>query len=128
MTDTAYTNLVVKTTLVPEEALGAFIGENPNGVWILTVADQTTADGGNLAKSWTTALALGGLAGAGTGSIAEITADAGVVAAQRRKLGPLSRGERNVLVAFLLAVTGWVGPGIVTAALAWGSRSNFTRI
>lgn len=46
--------------------------------------------------------------------------DAGIVIAQRRELGPLSRGERNVLVAFLLAVTGWVGPGIVTAVLGTG--------
>jgi len=36
------------------------------------------------------------------------------------RLGPLSRGERNVLVAFLLAVLGWVGPGIVTAVLGAG--------
>ncbi|HPS79868.1 MAG TPA: SLC13 family permease [Thermoanaerobaculaceae bacterium] len=46
--------------------------------------------------------------------------DEGVVAAQRVRLGPLSRGERNVLVAFLLAVLGWVGPGIVTAVLGAG--------
>ena len=50
VTDTAYTNLVVKPTLVPEEALGAFIGENPNGVWTLTIADLTNLDGGNLAN------------------------------------------------------------------------------
>ena len=50
VTDTVYTNLVPKTTLVPEEALGAFIGEDPNGVWTLTIADQTTGDGGSLAN------------------------------------------------------------------------------
>src|SRR5262249_22365203 len=48
--DTTYTNLVVKPTLVPEEPLSAVIGENPNGVWTLTIADQTTADGGSLAN------------------------------------------------------------------------------
>ncbi|MCU0290513.1 MAG: SLC13 family permease [Thermoanaerobaculaceae bacterium] len=46
--------------------------------------------------------------------------DAGVVSAQHRELGPLSRGERNVLVAFLLAVAGWVGPGVVTVVLGAG--------
>ena len=51
VTDTVFTNLVPKTTLVPEEAMGAFIGENPNGVWTLTIADQTNGDGGAL-NAW----------------------------------------------------------------------------
>jgi uncharacterized repeat protein (TIGR03803 family) len=50
VTDTVYTNLARKATLVPEEPLAAFIGENPNGVWTLTIADQTAADGGTLAN------------------------------------------------------------------------------
>ena len=50
-TDHLYTNLVAAPTLVPEEALGAFIGENPNGVWTLTVSDDTAGDGG-LLSSW----------------------------------------------------------------------------
>jgi uncharacterized repeat protein (TIGR01451 family) len=29
------------TTLVPEEAMGAFIGENPNGGWVLRIDDDT---------------------------------------------------------------------------------------
>ena len=49
VTDTTYTNLVPKPTLTPEEPLGAFIGENPNGTWTLTVSDDATADGGTLA-------------------------------------------------------------------------------
>ena len=48
--DTVYTNLLVKASLVPEESLGAFIGENPNGVWTLTIADITNLDGGSLAN------------------------------------------------------------------------------
>ena len=44
-------NLTAKTTLVPEEALGAFIGDNPNGVWTLTIADTTNMDGGSL-NNW----------------------------------------------------------------------------
>ena len=55
VTDTAYTNLVVKPTLAPEEPLGAFIGQNPNGVWTLTIADTASGDGGSLAN-WSLAL------------------------------------------------------------------------
>ncbi|HKB01475.1 MAG TPA: proprotein convertase P-domain-containing protein, partial [Gemmataceae bacterium] len=51
VTDTTYTNLTVKATLTPEESLAAFIGENPNGTWTLTVSDDTNSDGGSLA-SW----------------------------------------------------------------------------
>jgi subtilisin-like proprotein convertase family protein len=44
--DALYTNGVAKTTLAPEEPLGAFIGENPNGVWTLTVSDEQNGDTG----------------------------------------------------------------------------------
>ncbi|MCC6282133.1 MAG: proprotein convertase P-domain-containing protein, partial [Saprospiraceae bacterium] len=44
-----YTNNVPKGTLSPEEPLAAFYGENPNGVWRLTVSDDATNDGGTLA-------------------------------------------------------------------------------
>ncbi len=45
-------NLVTATPLVPEEAMAAFIGENPNGVWTLTISDDQGGDGGTL-SSWT---------------------------------------------------------------------------
>jgi subtilisin-like proprotein convertase family protein len=51
VTDGAYTNLVTATPLAPEEPLGAFIGENPNGVWTLTVSDDLAGDGGSL-ENW----------------------------------------------------------------------------
>ncbi len=35
--------------------------------------------------------------------------------AERAKAGPWSRGERNTLVAFLVAVVLWVGPGMIGA-------------
>ncbi len=47
-TDHAYVNLTVASPLVPEEALGAFIGEDPNGTWTITIADTALADTGNL--------------------------------------------------------------------------------
>lgn len=50
--DHAYTNGVAATPLVPEEALGAFIGEDPNGVWTLTISDDAAADTGTL-DAWT---------------------------------------------------------------------------
>ena len=51
-TDHAYVNLVTATPLVPEEAMGAFIGENPNGTWTITISDDLPGDGGSL-DSWT---------------------------------------------------------------------------
>src|SRR5690606_12654579 len=51
VTDHAYVNLATATPLVPEEAFGAFIGEDPNGTWTLTISDDLAGDGGNLA-SW----------------------------------------------------------------------------
>ncbi len=48
VTDAAYSDNVVQTRLVPEGALGAFIGEDPNGVWTLTITDDAGSDGGSL--------------------------------------------------------------------------------
>jgi subtilisin-like proprotein convertase family protein len=50
-TDHAYANLTVANPLAPEEALGAFYGEDPNGTWTLTISDDLAGDGGNL-SSW----------------------------------------------------------------------------
>lgn len=47
-----YANNVVKTELVPEGALGAFKGENPNGTWTLTLADNNVGEAGNLDNWW----------------------------------------------------------------------------
>lgn len=47
-TDNAYVNLVPASTLVPEEALAAFLGENPNGTWTLTISDDLAGDGGSV--------------------------------------------------------------------------------
>ncbi|HKQ49402.1 MAG TPA: proprotein convertase P-domain-containing protein [Phycisphaerae bacterium] len=43
---------VTETPLVPEEAMAAFIGEDPNGTWVLTISDDMNGCGGNLAN-WT---------------------------------------------------------------------------
>jgi subtilisin-like proprotein convertase family protein len=51
-TDHAYVNLTTATPLVPEESFGAFIGEDPNGTWTITISDDLAGDGGSL-DSWT---------------------------------------------------------------------------
>ncbi len=52
VTDHAYVNLTAATPLVPEEALGAFRGEDPNGTWTITISDDLAGDGGSL-NAWT---------------------------------------------------------------------------
>jgi subtilisin-like proprotein convertase family protein/PKD repeat protein len=61
VTDNLYADLTLASPLVPEEALGAFIGENPNGTWTITISDDLTGDGGSL-DSWS--MELTGLAAA----------------------------------------------------------------
>jgi subtilisin-like proprotein convertase family protein len=51
VTDHAYVNATTATPLTPEEAFAAFIGENPNGTWTLTISDDLAGDGGSL-NSW----------------------------------------------------------------------------
>jgi subtilisin-like proprotein convertase family protein len=51
VTDFAYVNNVLATPLVPEEPFAAFLGEDPNGTWTLSVADDQGADSGTL-QSW----------------------------------------------------------------------------
>jgi uncharacterized repeat protein (TIGR01451 family) len=51
ITDTTFANNVVETPLVDEEAMGAFIGQNPNGTWTLTITDDLGGDTGTL-NSW----------------------------------------------------------------------------
>jgi subtilisin-like proprotein convertase family protein len=51
VTDHTYSNLTVASPLVPEEPLGAFIGDNPNGNWTVAISDDTNLNGGSL-NSW----------------------------------------------------------------------------
>jgi subtilisin-like proprotein convertase family protein len=50
-TDHVYVNLTLASPLAPEESLGAFVGENANGTWTLTVSDDLPGDTGTIA-SW----------------------------------------------------------------------------
>ena len=47
-TDHTYAELTLASPLVVEEALAAFNGITPNGVWTLSISDDTTANGGSL--------------------------------------------------------------------------------
>jgi hypothetical protein len=58
VTDHPYVNLTTATPLVVEEAMGAFIGENPNGTWTITISDDLAGDGGSL-DSWTLEVTTG---------------------------------------------------------------------
>lgn len=51
VTDHVYSNLTLASPLVPEEALAAFVGEDPNGTWTITISDDLSGDGGSL-NSW----------------------------------------------------------------------------
>src|SRR5690606_4192964 len=55
VTDHAYVNNVLAASLSPEEPLGAFIGEDPNGTWTLTISDDANQDGGTL-NNWSLTL------------------------------------------------------------------------
>lgn len=52
VTDHEYLPGFLAPTLTPEEPLGAFRGQNPNGTWTITISDDNAADGGTL-NSWT---------------------------------------------------------------------------
>jgi subtilisin-like proprotein convertase family protein len=64
-TDHAYVNLTLASPLVPEEAMGAFVGEDPNGTWTVTISDDLAGDGGSL-DSWTLNVTTGSCAAACT--------------------------------------------------------------
>lgn len=55
-TDYFYTSSVVATPLSPEGRLSAFRGQNPNGVWTLSISDDTPTIAGSL-NGWTLDLA-----------------------------------------------------------------------
>jgi uncharacterized repeat protein (TIGR01451 family) len=78
VTDQAYAIGVLASPLTPEEPLAAFIGENPNGTWTITISDDAAGDGGNLA-SWSLDIDTFGCASADlsitkTDGVANVTA------------------------------------------------------
>ena len=55
--DHFYVNLTVATPLAPEEALSAFLGEEPNGTWTLTVRDDRADAGMGTFNGWSLSVA-----------------------------------------------------------------------
>jgi subtilisin-like proprotein convertase family protein len=51
ISEAVFANLVTETPLTVESALGAFVGEDPNGTWTLTIGDEAGIDTGTL-SSW----------------------------------------------------------------------------
>jgi subtilisin-like proprotein convertase family protein len=51
VTDFVYTNGVAVADLQPEGSLAAFLGEDPNGAWVLNIADDAGGDQGTL-NNW----------------------------------------------------------------------------
>ena len=58
VTTATFTNNVVKASLVPEGALSAFIGENPNGVWTLSTAERFKGEAAIL-ENWSLSIVSG---------------------------------------------------------------------
>lgn len=55
VTDALFVNNVTSTPLCPEEAMGAFLGENPNGLWKLSITDTAPGNTGTL-DGWSLAV------------------------------------------------------------------------
>ena len=58
VTDFTFTDGVIATNLVSEEALSAYNGESPNGTWQLKIIDAQSGNTGAL-SSWALNFALG---------------------------------------------------------------------
>ncbi len=56
-TDHSYADGVAVANLAPEESLAVFAGEDPRGIWTLTISDDTSGDSGTL-NGWTLGLGL----------------------------------------------------------------------
>jgi len=57
VTDHLFATDGVVSPLAPQEPLGAFRGEDPNGTWTLTISDDNALDGGSLDK-WSMAIQM----------------------------------------------------------------------
>jgi sodium-dependent dicarboxylate transporter 2/3/5 len=58
--------------------------------------------------------------------VSEIPGSREAIAAERAALGPITRGERNALLAFVVTVSLWVLPGLVALVLGGDSQAART--
>ncbi len=100
VTDASYTPGVVRTPLTPQEALGAFIGEDPNGSWTLTVNDNVVGQVGVL-NGWsldiTSCPFADALHGLTPGRLLDTRADGQTADGQYQRGGALGAGSTLVL-------------------------------
>ena len=94
VTEHTYANLALATPLTPEQGLGAFVGENPNGTWTLTISDDSNLDGGNL-NSWS----LGLTTSVCTATSPPPPADTSVTGASATAPAKQSAGKKSLAVA-----------------------------
>ena len=98
---------VLASPLAPEESLGAFRGESPNGLWTLTVSDDADGDGGAIAgfelRIVTTTCPLPSASGVDVGGRVTTSAGNGIRSAQV----VLSDQSGNVLQTALSSAFGY---------------------
>ena len=107
--DHVYVNNVSVPSLRPEEPLSAFFGEDPNGVWTITIVDYTAMDVGMLTQ-WPLAIRTYDSAGAAPTDIALSNANAAENSVNGTIVGALSATDPDAgdTAAFaLLAQCRW---------------------
>jgi subtilisin-like proprotein convertase family protein len=87
VTDNAMVTFILETPLAPEEAMGAFLGENPNGIWTLTLVDD-----------------VAGVAGYITIWAIEVTATSQTVIEETTSLGNNSPGPITNFIPLISAI------------------------
>ncbi len=73
VTDHKFVSGTVATPLVPQEALAAFAGDRPNGVWTLTVLDAVEVDTGTI-DNWSLSIATDASGGGASGAVTSTSA------------------------------------------------------
>lgn len=121
VTDHNYVPGVVASPLVPQEALAAFIGDNPTGSWTLTVTDRSPDDVG-LLDEWSLSIATDAstsLAGSGGSGSPIVIPDNGSVSAPVQ-LRAIKRRVRSVS----LFMTGFTYQGLGDLTMTLQSPSG----
>jgi subtilisin-like proprotein convertase family protein len=117
VTDYVFSDGVLAAALAPEEAMGAFIGENPTGNWTLSVTDQFPGGAGSL-NAWRVTLKSCTCNTAEANAPLRIDEHSGPGVSSNLN-GVFEAGE-NVQVE-----TSWMNPGTTPFALE-GFAQNFT--
>ena len=126
-TDHPYANNMLASPLVPEEAMAAFIGENPNGTWTLTVSDDAGATTARSTAGRSTSPAATARAlppGSSTLSVVLIGAGSGTVTSTPTGIHCPSDCSETVLTGTNYVLTATPNPGSVFAGWSGGTCSG----